>query len=205
MSYPSQIDPDRIGVAGLELVEQKGWGAFSLRGVANALGVAPNALYRYVGDRKGLNIEVGAVAVEALFAVLMKATEGKGGRDHLLAAVHGYVDFAISRPDAYQAFLAGKPDYDDPRLFSWIRPWKVIMNAAKPLVPQAGLATGHALLAMIHGRVDLVQGALRAAEAADGLDDAVDALIAGYGTLGRVEAPQPRRPEDRETVRKLWE
>ena len=192
MVYPSQIDPEVIGEVALGLVEAEGWDAFSLRGVAKALGVTPNALYRHIGDRNGLDIAVGAAAASALLETLRVKTEGIEGVDLVIEAAHAYVEFGTTRSDAYRSFIAGKPELDDPRVKDWLQPWRLIRNAVAPLVPLAAGATGIALFALLHGRVDLARGPLRAAAPTDGLNEAIYALIAGYESLGRVEGPRPR-------------
>jgi len=190
--YPKQIDPASIGQTGLLLVEEHGWEAFSLRGVSKALGVTPNALYRHVGDRQGLDIQVAAVAAADLARWLRERTAGLDGEALVLGLSDSYVRFGAARADAYRAFLAGKPDLDDPRLAAWLGPWRMIRRAVGPLVPLAADAAGIAVIAVLHGRIDLARGPLRAAEPTDGLEGAVKALLAGFERLGPVDGPKPR-------------
>lgn len=193
LPYPSQIDPSTVGEVGLALVEEAGWESFSLRAVATRLAVSPNALYRHVGDRAGLNIEVACAAARELHAALRKPQGARKELTRLTRLAHCYVDFGTQRGDAYAAFVAGKPDFGDERMERWLQPWKYVMDAVGPNVPLATGAAGIALLAMLHGRVDLSGSALRAASPTDGLSDAVTALVAGYVSLGKVEGPKPRR------------
>jgi AcrR family transcriptional regulator len=49
-----ELDPERIAAAALAVVDKHGAGGFTMRAVANALGVTPMALYHHVGDKAGL-------------------------------------------------------------------------------------------------------------------------------------------------------
>jgi len=193
MAYPARIDPQLIGEVALGLVEVHGWSAFSLRGLAKALGVTPNALYRHIGDRNGLDVEVGAAAARVLDQHLVAAAGDLQGVDRLVVLSHAYASFGTDRPHAYRAFIDGKPDLDDARLTAWLSPLRRIRQTIAPLVPLAAGAAGIALIALLHGRVDLAAGPLRATTANDGLTDAVHALLAGFRSLGEVEGPRPRK------------
>jgi AcrR family transcriptional regulator len=49
-----ELDPERIAAAALAVVDQHGVPGFTMRAVADALGVTPMALYHHVGDKAGL-------------------------------------------------------------------------------------------------------------------------------------------------------
>jgi AcrR family transcriptional regulator len=51
---PVELDPERIAAAGLAAVDKHGLAGFTMRAVAEALGVTPMALYHHVGDKAGL-------------------------------------------------------------------------------------------------------------------------------------------------------
>jgi len=54
MSRPPRIDRAAVLTATLELADEKGLAAVSMRAVADRLGVTPMALYRHVGDKQQL-------------------------------------------------------------------------------------------------------------------------------------------------------
>ena len=193
MPYPKQIDAASIGQTALQLVEAHGWQAFSLRRLSKALGVTPNALYRHVGDRQGLDIQIAAVAAAEIARWLRDESAGLESEALVLGLSDAYVRFASARADAYRAFLAGKPELDDPRLGAWLGPWRLIRRAVEPLVPLAAAAAGIALIALLHGRIDLARGPLRAAAPTDGLEGSVRALLVGFEKLGPVDGPTPQR------------
>jgi AcrR family transcriptional regulator len=83
----------------LSLVEKEGAEAISLRGLAEALGVSHSAPYRHFPDRDALLATVAAKGLTALVEVYETALTSRGnGRTRLRKALHGYVEFARSRP-----------------------------------------------------------------------------------------------------------
>src|SRR5437763_3157507 len=54
MPRPPRIDRAAVLTTTLELADEKGLAAVSMRAVATRLGVTPMALYRHVGDKQGL-------------------------------------------------------------------------------------------------------------------------------------------------------
>lgn len=50
----AELDSERIAVAALAVVDQRGVAGFTMRAVADVLGVTPMALYHHVGDKAGL-------------------------------------------------------------------------------------------------------------------------------------------------------
>lgn len=54
MPRPAQISRTAVLTASLELADEQGLAALSMRSVASRLRVSPMALYRYVGDKQGL-------------------------------------------------------------------------------------------------------------------------------------------------------
>ena len=69
----AQLDKDRIAATALAIVDKRGLSGFTIRAVAEALGVTPMALYHHVADKA------------ELAALVVKATSSK----HPLAALTG--------------------------------------------------------------------------------------------------------------------
>jgi len=191
MPYPAQIDADRIGAVGLEVVEAAGWDGWSLRDVAKQIGVSPNALYRHVEGRNGLLVEIGSHAARHLAESLARLDESHDPIDAVVAVAKRYVDFAVERPHAYAAFTAAKPDIDNPAVAPWIELWSSVRSVVAGAVPASPDAAAFALWALIHGRVSLANGPARMTSATAGLGDAVHALIAGFVAGDPVESPVP--------------
>lgn len=92
-------------VEGLRQLELSGEGALSLRGLAKAVGVSPNAPYRHFVDKTAL---MGALAAEGflLFADAIVAASVGEGLPALRAQGHAYLDFAHSHPALYRLMFS---------------------------------------------------------------------------------------------------
>ena len=189
--YPSQIDAERIGAVGLDVVERAGWDDWSLRDVAKQLDVTPNALYRHVDGRSGLLVEIGSHAARHLAESLTTPKESQDPLAAVVAVGERYVDFAVSRPHAYAAFTAAKPDIDNPAVEPWLALWVTVRSIVADAVPDSPDAAAFALWALIHGRVSLASGPARMASATAGLADAIRALLAGFRAGEPVASPVP--------------
>lgn len=194
--YPNLVDPAQIGPCALAVVEELGWGRWSLRDVAGRLGVSANALYRYVDGREELVVAIGEAAAWALHGAIQEARGS--GEDHLVALAEVYVRFAVERPHAFSAFTEAKPGPDDPRIGPWRLLWTHLFEQVQEELPQNAGAACFAYWALIHGRAELARGPGRLAAPTAGLTDAVHALVIGYRALGPVPDPVPshlRRPD----------
>lgn len=193
MPYPAQIDPETLGKRALEVAEERGWDAWTLRDVASALGVTANALYRHVGDRGGLAIAMGGAATEALHAALVAGeVRKKGDSDAAVRSLaRRFVAFAGRRPHAYAAFMGAKPPPEDPAAAAWMQLWDEVNACVREAVPDAADAAAFALWALLHGRVELAAGPAHGAAIDAGLDEAVDALLRGFRSISPVASPLP--------------
>lgn len=179
MAYPSKIDPAALPAVALSVAEAQGWDDWSLRDVAAELGVSPNALYRYVADRDELVVDMGVVAVQELTAALTQP-DGDDPMATLLALAEAYVDFAASRPGAYQAVIRAKPAEGDPRRDAWHRCVMLLVEVVAGVVPDTAEACAMACWSTLHGRVDLSTGPAAALDPKDGLEETIRALVRGY-------------------------
>jgi len=191
MVFPSRIDPTVIGERGLQVIEEQGWETWSLRDVAKNLGVTPNALYRYVDGKSGLLVEIGAAAARDLAELMSNCPTSKDPRQSVLWICHQYLDFAFSRPHAYQAFMKSKPTPEHPAWKEWRNVWLQLYDSVAKCLPRAADAAGFALWAYLHGRAELAAGAARGATPKAGVEDAVLAMIAGFEAYSPVKSPLP--------------
>jgi AcrR family transcriptional regulator len=73
----------------------------SVRELADALGVTPRAIYRHVGDRRGLLVAVAARAFEELCGEVERAVAATPA-DARAATMSAYVAFALASPTRYR-------------------------------------------------------------------------------------------------------
>jgi AcrR family transcriptional regulator len=94
--------------AALELLEEGGSAALSLRAVARRAGVAPSAPYRHYADREALLSAVAAVGYRELAESLAAAHPSPSSADDLAAVAVAYVQFALRRPALFRVMF-GEP------------------------------------------------------------------------------------------------
>jgi AcrR family transcriptional regulator len=98
--------------AALELLEEGGATALSLRAVARRAGVAPSAPYRHYADRDALLSAVAAVGYRDLAEDLAAAHPAPSTVDDLAAVAAAYVQFALRRPALFRVMFGEPCDRD---------------------------------------------------------------------------------------------
>lgn len=100
-------------VAGLELLENAGLEALSLRSIAARVGVSHTAPKNHFANIKALRSALACEGFWRLAKVLKDATAGNGPRrDKLRSAVQAYAHFALDQPAVFQ--LMYSPGQCDP-------------------------------------------------------------------------------------------
>jgi AcrR family transcriptional regulator len=112
MPYPSKTSSDEILAAALELLEQQGPEALSMRTLANKLDIVPNAIYRYYPDRDALEAALGLSGAAQLHLALEKASKRKSSGASLLALAKAYLTFAKARPHLYDLTMRNHPSLE---------------------------------------------------------------------------------------------
>jgi TetR/AcrR family tetracycline transcriptional repressor len=101
---------DRIVTATLELMDEQGIGAASMRAVSSRLGVRSMSLYRYVQDRDELFDEVVERIVNELASDPEVQTRPVNGwRPYLTAMAHGVRRYALAHPHAFPLVATRPP------------------------------------------------------------------------------------------------
>src|ERR1700719_2384769 len=99
--------------AAMELLEQDGEAALSLRAVARRAGVSPAAPYRHYADREALVSAVAAVGYRELAARLVAAHPSPSTPDQLARVATAYVQFALERPALFRMMFGEPCDRDN--------------------------------------------------------------------------------------------
>jgi AcrR family transcriptional regulator len=154
----------------------------TVRGVASAVGVAPNAVYLHFADRESLLAEIAITRYEVCTAAILASNAATVDPiERLLAGHERYCELALERPGHYRLLFHGLVHPTDPVLLD--------------RVATAGLAYFQTCVDACAAAIDA--GALRAADAAT-LAGAVWALEHGWceialtGDLGAVVLPSAR-------------
>jgi AcrR family transcriptional regulator len=84
-----------------ELLREKGIAGFSMRGVAERVGVTATALYRHFEDKDALLATLLEEGFSTFGQYLMRALAGKTPLERLRRAGQAYFDFALEHPRDY--------------------------------------------------------------------------------------------------------
>ena len=97
---------DRIGAAARELYLREGLDGFSLRKVAEMVGVSAPAIYRHYPSKRDLLNEIVLEGLEVLRKYLEPALHAETPLERLSRMIDGYFDFAMEQPKFFElAFL----------------------------------------------------------------------------------------------------
>jgi AcrR family transcriptional regulator len=99
--------------AAMELLEEGGTTALSLRAVARRAGVSPAAPYRHYADRDALISAVAAVGYRELAEQLAAAHASPSSAEDFAAIAVAYVQFALQRPALFRVMFGEPCDRDN--------------------------------------------------------------------------------------------
>jgi AcrR family transcriptional regulator len=99
--------------AALELLEEGGATALSLRAVARRAGVSPAAPYRHYADREALVSAVAAVGYRELAERLAAAHPAPSTHAQLASVGVAYVEFALEQPALFRMMFSEPCDRDN--------------------------------------------------------------------------------------------
>jgi AcrR family transcriptional regulator len=182
--------------AALELLEEDGASALSLRAVARRAGVAHSAPYRHYADRDALISAVAAVGYRELAEYLAAAHPSPSTPDDLAAVAVAYVQFALQRPALFRVMFGEPCDADSTErvaatatISDYVR--AIVQRNFPGSNPEAMLT---AVWALVHGLAFLhLDGKLDTSTPAvvsDGVRAAVHALLTASNTTsptGRID------------------
>lgn len=101
--------------AGAQLADEVGFDQLSMGLLADRLGVKTPSLYKHVGSRADLAHRVAVLAMTELGDAVRDATQGRAGRDALIAAAQAWRAFVKQHPGRYAAANAARVSGpDDP-------------------------------------------------------------------------------------------
>jgi AcrR family transcriptional regulator len=177
--------------AAVELLEEGGQSALSLRAVARRAGVSAAAPYRHYADREALVSAVAAVGYRELAARLAAAHPAPSTPEQLASVAVAYVKFAIERPALFRIMFGEPCDRDnEERVAATAAVSAYLREIVARSFPGADAeALGTAIWALVHGLAFLhLDGKLDGsspATAADRVTTAIEALLTATGPRRR--------------------
>ena len=151
MPFPSKTDRRTILATALEQVSEKGINKLAIRSVAAALGLAPNALYRYFPSLAALEAALAEESRRRLQEVLREAAEKKPPEEAVRSIAHAYVQFAREQSHVFSLTLRPPPAEADGHP-AHLQLWHFVLGHVAGLygekrAPEAAMA----LWAFLHG------------------------------------------------------
>jgi AcrR family transcriptional regulator len=179
----------------MQLLEESGETALSLRAVARRAGVSPAAPYRHYADRDALLSAVAAVGYRQLAERLAAAHPSPSTPQQLASVAVAYVQFALDRPALFRIMFGEPCEHDnDERAAAAAAVSHYVREIAARTFPTADAeALATAIWALVHGFAFLyLDGKLDAttpAVVADRVTAAIQALLSATGTDARPATP----------------
>jgi AcrR family transcriptional regulator len=109
------LGPASVTEAGAALADETGLDLLSMGLLAERLGVKPPSLYKHVDNLADLTHRIAVLAMTELGDAIRDATQGRAGRDALVAAAQAMRTFVKEHPGRYAAGNGARPTGpDDP-------------------------------------------------------------------------------------------
>ena len=174
----TRLSPEVVVAAAAELADADGLGGFSATRLAEALGVAPSALYNHIDSVDALVGEVSVLATNELLDVLVRAAVGRTGAEALAAVAAAYRRFAVDHGGRYAATLVPTLADDDAQARLDREITEVLARVVTSFGrPEAGAyAEARSIRAALHGFVSLE--ATGGFPESDRIDESFDRLVA---------------------------
>jgi AcrR family transcriptional regulator len=139
--------------AALELLEESGSAALSIRAVARRAGVSPAAPYRHYPDREAILSAAAVIGYHDLATDLAAAHPAPTTPDELSAVALAYVRFAMRRPALFRVMFAEPCDPTSPeRVAATVAISGYLDTLVRHAFPDADpAAMSTAVWALVHG------------------------------------------------------
>jgi AcrR family transcriptional regulator len=137
----------------MELLEESGETALSLRAVSRRAGVSAAAPYRHYTDREALVSAVAALGYRELAERLAAAHPSPATPEQLTSVALAYVQFALERPTLFRIMFSEPCDRDnDERLAATAAVGLYLREIVARVFPEADTeAMATAIWALVHG------------------------------------------------------
>lgn len=109
------LGPATVTAAGAALVDEVGFDQLSMGLLAQRLGIKTPSLYKHVASQADLAHRIAVLAMHELADAIRDATQGRSGRDALVAGAHAMRAYVQQHPGRYAAGNAARvTGPDDP-------------------------------------------------------------------------------------------
>ena len=175
------LSSEQIIQAAVALIEQGGYDRFSIRELAQRLGVQPSSLYNHIAGIDEVSVAVGIEAAVRMNQLLSEKVAQLPPEAAFLAAARAYRAFALENPELYKALMrmpAAQNEALTRASMMGIAPLRQLIQQVLPEGPER-LHFTRAVRAALHGYVSLEQaGFLHLGEISP--EESFDAMIQGF-------------------------
>ncbi len=188
MAHPRRIEPAALIAASLQIIDEKGFDSFSVRTLADRLGVKAASLYRHMASFDQLKHDVAEVAANQLREQLQLSLErlpGGSAAARLAALAWAFVLWAeqfSGRYDCLASEASTGPAMQALRTLLASEVSTLVGSGGEPNTKGASppALAAHAVLAFLHGHVMLGRCGLGVPHAGpDGFERGLVALLRG--------------------------
>ena len=152
----SGLTPAAVTEAGAALADEVGFAQLSMGLLAERLGVKPPSLYKHVASQADLAHRIAVLAANELADAIRDATQGRAGRDALVAGAQAMRTYVKDHPGRYEAGNAARPSGpEDPIIPASVRvmdSWAAMMRGYQ-LDPGQEIHAMRMLRSAVHGFV----------------------------------------------------
>ncbi|WP_032377649.1 TetR/AcrR family transcriptional regulator [Rhodococcoides fascians] len=187
------LAPASVTEAAADLADEIGIDRMSMGLVAERLGVKTPSLYKHVDNLADLVHRVGVLAMNELGDTIRDATQGRAGRDALVAGTRAMRDYVVAHPGRYAAGNAAKiTGPDDPLMAAANRvmdSWAAMLHGYR-IDPTQQTHALRLLRSLLHGFTTLES--VGSFQLGTDLDDSFDWMIDFVDqSLTRAAKPTP--------------
>jgi AcrR family transcriptional regulator len=182
--------------AAMEVLEESGETALSLRAVARRAGVSPAAPYRHYADREALVSAVAALGYRELAERLGAAHPSPSTTEQLTSVAVAYVQFALERPALFRIMFGEPCDRDnDERTAATAAVTLYLREIVGRAFPGADAeAMSTAIWALVHGLAFLHLDGKLDASTPSAVAKRVTAAVEALLTATSIGAARPTSP-----------
>jgi AcrR family transcriptional regulator len=181
MPTPTKITREQVLAKAIDILNEHGPDALSMRELAKSLAVKAPSLYRYFPDKLSLEREVVESGNRLLLTALEAACRHRRKSDLYLAAAHAYRTFALGKPHLYYLMMERRIVFP-PVSESGKALWQFVLALVRDVSGHPdGTPYAVALWSFLHGFVSLERaGQFGESGPLDGLEVGVRSLALGF-------------------------
>ena len=148
------LGPALVTETGAALIDEIGFEKLSMGLVAERLGVKTPSLYKHVAGQADLAHRIAVLAMDELADAVRDATQGRSGKEALVAGAHAMRTYVLHHPGRYAAgnaaIVAGPDDPLVPAIGRVLASWTAMLHGYR-LEPEEEIHALRMLRSVLHG------------------------------------------------------